>query len=191
MSAPDVTRIDVPMRRLLASTPDADPAVEPVRRLVHGSAPQLTLLRVALGDVRRYDIWSIDDRLVAVPYREDVDATVPCAVASGPSTTLLFGELMASARSDEGASMPAAVRFDDVGELVRSVTAGDAGLDGATVLHSRADDLDLVRVWGRRRGWGDARSGELLELNDRGDATYWGRALTMLRPVVATGSEPD
>ena len=75
---------------------------------------------------------------------------------------------------------------------MRVVAEGDDRFRGATVLHSQAEDVDLVRLWGQRSSWGSAPSGEPIEAADAGDAAYWGLALSMLRGGTLVGpSGPD
>ena len=180
MTAAVVDEIRVPVERLLAAAPDADAAVERLRAVVSGGPPALTLLRVAASSIRRYDIWTRDDEVVTVPYQDDRSVVVPCGYAAGPLGLVLVGELLADDRPSPAVEQ-GPLRFDDVADVVRSVAAGAVDAVRATVLHSHAENIDLVRVSGPGSRWASIPTGQPIELTDAGEAGYWGRVLSALR----------
>lgn len=179
MTASTIDRIQASRRRLSSEQTDVDPGVERLRSLIHGTGASFTLLRVRKRDVRRFDVWIRDGAVVVVPYRDDPEAEVPCGIGA-----LLLLELISDPTTvpvpvgDDGIR-----RFAEIGDLVQQVTSDDGGPERATVVHSHARDSDLVRISGPGVWWGSARSGEALDLQPAGDASYWAAVFEWLRPA--------
>lgn len=183
MTSPSIVRVRASSSRLSSDRADADPDVDRLRGLIHRTEASFTILRVARHDLRRYDVWRRGDEVGIVPHRDDPEEVVPCGSASGSAGALLLLELLS-----DTATVPVPVgagglrQFADVVDLVRQVTSGGGTPERATVLHAHALDTDLVRVSGPGLWWGSARSGEALELQPAGDASYWAALFGMLRP---------
>lgn len=178
MTAAVVEQVTAPSRRVTSNEVDADPAVERLRSVAGGRRPTLTVVRAAASDLRRVDVWLRGDEVALVPFREDPDAPVPCGVGSGCAGRLLLFEILADPAPVSGVGDIR--RFADVTQLVSDVTSGVRDGERATVLHSHADGVDLVRLVGNGVVWGVVPVGEALELSLHGEAAYWAAVLRAL-----------